>query len=209
MSKMFLDPARPLSTCTAHDCEGCPASQSVQCHFQGRDLVAFLFTCLPAFVIGGAGVVRISAWWLLPWVFLMGAYFGFIEIRVMCSHCPHYAEPGGSLQCWANYGSPRLWKYRPGPMTTAEKVVFIAGLVAIMGYPMGFLLRGPQWLLLFLYLLTATSFFVILQRSFCSHCMNFACPFNEVDARHRAAFFERNPTVAQAWEREKDARSAA
>jgi hypothetical protein len=46
--------------------------------------------------------------------------FGLLEIRVMCSHCPHYAEAGRLLKCWANYGSPKLWAYRPGPMCRME-----------------------------------------------------------------------------------------
>ncbi|GAJ20475.1 unnamed protein product, partial [marine sediment metagenome] len=25
-----------------------------------------------------------------------------------------------TLKCWANYGSPKLWKYRPGPMSLNE-----------------------------------------------------------------------------------------
>jgi hypothetical protein len=31
---------------------------------------------------------------LLIWIATFVAYFGFIEIRVLCSHCPHYAEKG-------------------------------------------------------------------------------------------------------------------
>jgi hypothetical protein len=119
----------------------------------------------------------------------------------MCSHCPHYAEPGKSLQCWANYGSPRLWKYRPGPMTGTEKFVFEAGLLLIFGYPLAFLLMGLQWFLLAIYLLTTVSFYVTLRHSFCSQCMNFACPLNLTNDQVRAAFFERNPIVARAWGR--------
>jgi hypothetical protein len=199
MSRMFLDPRRPLSSCIADDCEECPVSREVHCHFHARDLAAFLFSAFPCFMIGGAGVFHIDAWWLLPWLAMILGYFGFVEIRVMCSHCPHYAEPGRSLQCWANYGSPRLWKYRPGPMSTMEKIVFEAGILLVLGYPLAFLLMGPQWFLLAIYLLTAASGFVTLKRSFCSQCMNFACPLNNVDVNVRNAFFKRNPTIAQAW----------
>jgi hypothetical protein len=45
-----------------------------------------------------------NGWMLIPWLILIIGYFGFVEIRVMRSHCPHYAEEGGSLKCWANYG---------------------------------------------------------------------------------------------------------
>ena len=55
-----------------------------------------------------------------------------------------------------------------------------------------------------IYLLTTISFFVTLRHSNCSQCMNFACPLNIVDEKVRAAFFERNPTVARAWGRIAD-----
>jgi hypothetical protein len=200
MTHMFLDSQRPLTTCTAENCEGCPVSKDVHCHFHGRDLTAFLFLGLPIFLAGGAGIYQINPWWLIPWVFIAFGYFGFVEIRVMCSHCPHYAEPGKSLQCWANYGSPRLWQYRPGPMSAAEKFIFEAGLVLIFGYPLIFLLLGLQWLLLTIYILTSASFFATLRRSYCSECMNFACPLNNVDEKVRAEFFGRNPVIAQAWQ---------
>ena len=199
MSNMFLDPQRPLTTCISTNCKGCLVSKDVHCHFHGRDLTAFLFVGLPIAIVGGAGIVQIGAWWLVPWLLIVFTYFGFVEIRVMCSHCPHYAEPGKSLQCWANYGSPRLWKYRPGPMTTAEKFVFGAGLVLIFGYPFVFLIVGLQWFLLAVYLLVGISFYLTLRRSYCSECMNFACPLNLVDENVRAEFFKRNPVIAQAW----------
>ena len=199
MSDMFLDPRRPLTTCTATNCDGCPVSKDVHCHFQARDLTAFLLSAAPIFVIGGAGIIHVGAWWLAPWLVIILGYFGFIEIRVMCSHCPHYAEPGKSLQCWANYGSPRLWKYRPGPMTTAEKIVFESGILLIMAYPLVFLLAGLQWFLLAVYLLTTAGGYVTLRRSYCSQCMNFACPLNNVNEKIRAEFFKRNPVIARAW----------
>ena len=204
MSDMFLDPHRPLTTCTAQTCEGCPVSKDLHCHFHGLDLAAFLFAGLPMAIIGGVGIVQIGAWWLAPWLLIVFSYFGFIEIRVMCSHCPHYAEPGKSLQCWANYGSPRLWKYRPGPMTAMEKIVFEAGILLVIAYPLVFLLAGWQWLLLAIYLLTTAAGYATLRRSYCSQCMNFACPLNKVDEKVRAAFFNRNPEIARAWGRTSD-----
>jgi hypothetical protein len=199
MPSMFLDPRRPLTTCVARCCEDCPVGKDVHCHFRGRDLAAFLFAGLPMVIVGSAGIDRVGPWWLVPWGLIVFAYFGFVEIRVMCSHCPHYAEPGKNLQCWANYGSPRLWKYRPGPMSSTEKTVFFIGLVLVMGYPLAFLLAALQWFLLAVYLVTLISFYLTLRRSYCSECMNFACPLNNVDGRVRAAFFMRNPTIARAW----------
>jgi hypothetical protein len=193
MTGMFLDPGKPLATCLANTCEGCAVADRVHCHFAPRDLVTFLATSVPPFFIGGAGVFLVGAWWLAPWAVMILAYFGLAEIRVMCSHCPHYAEPGKTLQCWANYGSPRLWKYRPGPMSTAEKVVFLGGFALVWGYALAFLLAGSAWLLLAMYLLTSVTFSTVLRRFYCSQCMNFACPLNTVDDRVRATFRARNP----------------
>jgi hypothetical protein len=138
---------------------------------------------------------------LIPWVLLSLSYFGLVEIRVMCSHCPHYAEPGTkSLQCWANYGSPKLWKYRPGPMTSGERIVFFTGLVMIAAYPLPFLVVGMQWLLMTLFAVSVAGMAIIMGRLMCSRCMNFTCPLNGVGRAEREAFFARNPVIAQAWQ---------
>lgn len=195
----FLDPNQPIATCVAESCDGCPVGAAVHCHFRAVDLTHFLLLALPAFLLGGAGIVAVGAMYLIPWAVFCLAYFGLIEIRVMCSHCPHYAEPGHSLRCWANYGSPKLWKYRPGPMSRVETIIFLGGFVLIWGYPLVFLILGMRWFLLLVYAMTTAGFFMTLKLSFCSQCMNFACPLNGVDAATRQAFRERNPEIAEAW----------
>jgi hypothetical protein len=202
MSELFLDPQQPLSTCKSTTCQDCPLQSSLQCHFGGRELRRFLVIALPPFVLGGIGIVHVSIWLLIPWLALILGYFGLVEIRVMCSHCPHYAEPGTkSLRCWANYGSPKLWKYRPGPMTAGEKIVFFAGLVLIAGYALVILVASMQWLLLALFAMLVVGMAALMYARMCSRCMNFACPFNHVAPSERAVFMARNPVIAQAWER--------
>jgi hypothetical protein len=196
----FLDPSLPIATCQASTCAGCHVSDSIQCHFRSEDLVHFYLICIPCFLVGGAGILGVGLVPLLVWIGIIVAFFGFIEIRVMCSHCPHYAEEGSSLRCWANYGSPKLWKYRPGPMSTGENVVFFAGLAAVWGFPLGFFAASGSWFLLALYVLLTAAFFMTLKRFLCSRCMNFACPLNGVPEPVRMAFRERNPRIAEAWE---------
>lgn len=195
----FLNPDQPLATCVAQGCEGCAVSKDLHCHFQASDLIHFLLTVAPSFLLGGAGVYLLGGWWLVPWLVIALGFFSLVEIRVMCSHCPHYAEPGNSLKCWANYGSPKLWAYRPGPMSTVEKVVFLGGFALVWGYPLAALLVGRQWLLLIAYILSTAAFFATLKKFLCSQCMNFACPLNSVDESVRRKFFERNPRIAKAW----------
>ena len=200
MSPLLLDPNRPQSTCSSTDCTGCPLQTSLQCHFGGRELLRFFGIALLPFIFGGIGIARIEPWLIFPWIGLAVSYFGFIEIRVMCSHCPHYAEPDtNSLQCWANYGSPKLWKYRPGLMTRWEKIVFFTGLVIIAAYPLVCIIIGAQWLLLVLFIIATSGMAAVMGRLMCAHCMNFACPLNHVDRTTRELFFALNPVIAEAW----------
>jgi len=196
---LFLDPKRPIASCVSATCDGCPVGTGLHCHFTLRDLTHFLLIALPSFLVGGAGIYYRSGWMLTVWIMVIIGCFGFLEIRVMCSHCPHYAETGHSLKCWANYGSPKLWRYRPGPMTLMEKVVFFSGFLVVWGYPLLFLVPGSQWFLLIVYILTTGGFFMTFGRYFCSQCINFACPLNTVDETVRRDFFERNPGIAEAW----------
>jgi hypothetical protein len=195
----FLDPNKPLATCQAENCRDCRVSKTLHCHFNAMDLAQFYAIVLPSFFLGGAAIYRFGSGFLVPWLVIILGFFGLVEIRVMCSHCPHYAEPGRTLKCWANHGSPKLWKFRPGPMSGLEKGLLSGGFAAVWGYPLAFLLAGPQWFLLIVYVVSSAGFFFALKRFLCSQCINFACPLNGVDDAARQAFFARNPTIAGAW----------
>jgi len=195
----FANPAIPITTCEASGCEDCSLTDSIQCHFGTSDLIHFYLISFPPFLVGGAAILASGLAPLLIWIAIIFGFFNFVEIRVMCSHCPHYAEEGKSLKCWANYGSPKLWKYRPGPMSLMEKTAFLGGFVVVWGYPLVFFVTGGLWYLLGLYVLLTTGFFVTLKRFLCSRCMNFACPLNGVPDQVRRAFWECNPVVGKAW----------
>ncbi len=196
---LFLDPDQPITTCTAEDCGSCGVRGKIHCHFTARDHIYFLIIALPSFLLGGAGIYNLSGWWLALWLLMIPGFFCLLEIRVLCSHCPHYAEPGTTLKCWANYGAPRLWKYRPGPMSLLEKATLLGGFALIWGYPLIFLLSGRQWFLLIVYVLTTAAFFMTLKFFLCTQCMNFACPLNGVNDDLRQEFFRQNPDVGRAW----------
>ncbi len=196
---MFLDSKKTITTCDSDSCKDCSVKDNIHCHFSLKDLVYFLLLAFPPFLLGGAGIYHTNGWLLVPWLIFVVAFFGFIEIRVMCSHCPHYAEATTSLKCWANYGSPKLWKYRPGPMNILEKIVFFGGFIIVWGYPLGFLIFGKQFFLLIVYSMTTAGFFMTLINFMCSKCMNFACPLNRVDEKVRNQFFDKNLSVKKAW----------
>jgi hypothetical protein len=196
---LFLDPQKPIATCESGTCNDCSVNGDIHCHFSLKDWIHFLLIAFPPFLLGGAGIYYVNGWLLIPWIAFSLAFFGFIEIRVMCSHCPHYAEPLTSLKCWANYGSPKLWKYRPGPMSMIEKIIFFGGFVVVWGVPLLILVFGKQFFLLLVYSMTTAGFFMTLINFMCSQCMNFACPLNRVDETARSAFFDKNPKVGEAW----------
>lgn len=197
--KYFLDPKKPIATCASETCDQCFVRDDLHCHFTLKDLFHFFIIASPSFLLGGAGIYLTSRWMLILWLILILSFFGFVEIRVMCSHCPHYAEETNSLKCWANYGSPKIWKYRPGPMTFVEKVIFFFGFALIWGYPLFFLIPNFKIVLLISYLLAIGGFFGTLGTAFCSQCINFACPLNTVKMEIRKRFFERNPDLAKSW----------
>ncbi len=196
----FLDPKRPLNTCKEKGCEDCNVRNSLVCHFNISQLAGFLLCALPLFVVGFIGIYAYSFWALLVWLGIILSYFMFIEIRVMCSHCPHYAEPETrTLKCWANYGAPKIWKYRPGPMSFIEKAIFFGGLFLIFFYPFPFIILQSKWILTIIYAVLLVTDTILLRNLLCTRCMNFACPLNRVDKETRVQFFEHNPVVKEAW----------
>ncbi len=162
--------------------------------------MGFLVMAAPVFLLGGYFIYQLERWLLIPWVLFIVSYFGFIEIRVMCSHCPHYGEPElRTLKCWANYGSPKLWKYRPGAMSFLEKAVFHAGFIIIFGAPIAVAIFQERYILSGIYIVTTGAWKWGLKMLYCSRCINFACPFNGVDTEVRNRFFVKNPVVAREW----------
>ena len=201
--KAFLDPNQPLSTCKETNCSQCDMNGNIVCHFNIHQLLAFLLFAFPLFILGGIGIFTFSIWALMVWAAMIISYFLFIEIRVMCSHCPHYAESGTkTLKCWANYGAPKLWKYRPGPMSAGEKAIFFIGLACILLFPILLIALQNKWILGLLYLVALIYDTYLLRQMLCTKCMNFACPLNRVDKETRALFLAHNPFINDAYKQQ-------
>jgi hypothetical protein len=165
------------------------------------DLVQFLLLAfgvfLPALlgmVLGGYGLYLIG--YAAFWVF----FFGVFEIRILCSHCPYYAERGFTLHCPANYGLPKFWRYRPEPMKRWERVALLVCFAILFGYPLPFLVLGSQWVLLALTVYAGIVWAVVMQRNVCNRCVNFSCPLNQVPKAVVDDYLRRNPVMREAWE---------
>lgn len=183
------------------ECEDCSAKCKLICHFQRKYLLSFLGFFIVFVVTMFFGVILSGyGWFLLGWVGFWLFFFEFWEIRILCSHCPFYAEEGKTIHCIANYGSMKLWKYHPEPIKLSEKVQLIIGFIILMGYPLVFLILGEQIILLIIGLLEIIAFFTFLDIKRCRVCVNFSCPLNHVKKEVVDEFLKKNPVMRKAWE---------
>lgn len=192
---------RAINTCVRGNCEDCEINTKTNCTFQVSQLVQFYVISLPSFLLGGIGLYRYSNSVFFFWIVIICLFFFIIEPRILCSHCPHYEKSHYVLQCWANSGIPKLWKFRPEPMSFVEKAILIAGFVLVWGYPLPFFLLSHQWWFLVLYTFFAILFFTLLIRRNCVRCINISCPLNRVDGNTKELFLRNNPTLCRGMSR--------
>ncbi len=183
------------------ECVGCTINGRLICHFKKRYLLYFigLFSLFAIPAIIGTILAGYS-WYLLGWFAFWIIFFEFWEIRILCSHCPYYAEKSRTIHCIANYGSFKAWKYHPEPINRSEKIQLIIGFIVFGGYPLIFLILGGQYFFLLLSLIGLIVFFSVLVARRCPKCVNFSCPLNRVPKKIVDAFLKRNPVMRKAWE---------
>ena len=194
-------PSMPCTWQSTSECQDCSIEGSLMCRFDSKDLVSFLMNCLPFGVTAIAGTIRAGyGWYLFLWLVYSIFFFFVWEARVLCSHCPMWAEESRVLHCHANHGVIKIWKYRPGPMSKSEQIQFVVGALVFIGFPFIFLLLGKEYLLALIGLAAIISAAFNLRKHTCSRCINFSCPMNAVPQQFVDAYLERNPSMRAAWE---------
>jgi hypothetical protein len=187
--------------CDAAECRDCTLADDLMCRFKPDDLAGFLLGFLPLGIAVVAGMIRAGyGWYLLGWLAYWIVFFFVWEARVLCSHCPYWAEEGRILHCHANYGVVKIWRYRPGPMSKVEKAQFIIGAALFGIYPFVFMILGGQYVLVLVALAAAASAAYNLRKHGCTRCINFSCPVNRVPKPVIDAYLRRNPVMRRAWE---------
>jgi hypothetical protein len=183
------------------ECAACAVHGRLKCRFKPRHLAFFYLLCGFYFTPALIGVYRAGfGWSLLGWLGIGVVFFGFWEIRILCSHCPYYAEPGPLLRCIGNYGLPKFWRYHPEPISRSEKVQFIIGLLLVFGYPFPFLFLGGQLLFATLTAGGLVLFFAGLLIFTCPKCINFSCLLNRAPQEVVKEYLDRNPVMKKAFE---------
>jgi hypothetical protein len=183
----------PFGLCTwddSADCDACDLRDKLHCRWDAGVLSLFLapafaFSVVAAFGVGLASYVT-GAWGMLAaYLAFFILFFLFVEIRILCSHCPYYGRDGFFLRCPANQGAPKLWRYRPQAMTRTESVGLVAGVAAAT-------------------LVTLVAFAAVLTSYFCPHCVNFSCPLNRVPPTLREEYRGRNLVLQEGQHKQGD-----
>jgi hypothetical protein len=135
---------------------------------------------------------------MIPMHFIVAMIFfaGGIEWYVLCRHCPCYEHSGkehgneGRFYCLANWGSPKIFKYEPSPVSRAGQAVFLIwGIGFAFLFPLIYLIDRIGWALA--YLLVAFAFLYTLRHFHCSTCPMFSCALNCVPEEKKEEFMEK------------------
>ena len=217
----------PYDICTWGEesaCAGCGLQGKLGCRLDAGAFRFFIWNQVPSLVIAVFGLVLIGlltgAWWaLIAYVVVCIVLWGAgVETRLLCSHCPYWAEGGSTLHCWALPGSPKLWRYRPEPMSKLEKAILMLFFLFVLAFPvlvetygiwfvsMSYSQFGLYALLGMVGITLATlmaelQFLYILVHDFCSRCVNFSCPANRVPKSMVDEYLRKNHVMREAWER--------
>ncbi len=165
--------------------------------FWGSSISYFGLSLDIGLILGLDSFVLTESMLMIPIHFIVSMIFfaGGIEWYLLCRHCPCYEHSGkehgneGRFYCLANWGSPKLFKYDPAPVTRFGQAVFLLwGIGFAFIFPIIYLLDRFGWLLV--YALVTSSFFISLQHFHCSTCPNFGCFLNTVPEEKRKEFLE-------------------
>jgi hypothetical protein len=133
---------------------------------------------------------------MIPVIFIISMLFfaGGLEWYVLCRHCPCYEYSGkehgneNRFYCLGNWGSPKLFKHKPGPISRGGQAVFILFSSFYVLSPIFYLV--DRWEFVAIQLVMAISFFATLRHWACSQCPNFGCILNTVPDENRNQFLE-------------------
>lgn len=201
-----MDNKEPKIPCTWQPesvCGDCSIKGGLMCRMDSKDMVTFLMSLSHYIVVAiGGTIVAGYGRYLWGW-FVYSLFFFFVwEARVLCSHCPMWAEQGRVLYCHTNNGVIKFWKYRPGPMSRSEKAQFLVGASIWLLFPLVFMLMGQAYFLSLIMLTSTVSAVYSISRLSCTRCINFSCPMNAVPKGVVDAYLKRNPVMLAAWEKD-------
>ena len=202
----------PYNICIWDDkenCHNCPNIGKLQCHtdfhYTFWFMIGFLAFTIPI-IIGFINLydrnIVLFGFGLGLWISYLLFFFLVWEPRMLCSHCPNYAEGDAKiLHCYGNYGFPKPVSFKPWPLSRSEQIQMVIGTILFVAIPIPFLWLGNQLVSLIIAILGFLFWLIILQTHICTHCLNFSCPWNRVSKEIVHDFLVRNPTMQNAWQK--------
>lgn len=128
-------------------------------------------------VTGAYGICAQSiAWGLLYISFIIFGMFILLGYCV-CAYCP-YIHPGYSDCLFPPFGTVvrKLYKFRPGPISTLDKIGSLIMMVGVIAYPQYWLFKNYTILIIFwIFCLPTLMGFVFYE---CRRCQHHDCLFN-------------------------------
>ncbi|KAB3536087.1 hypothetical protein F8154_04830 [Alkaliphilus pronyensis] len=214
----------PYSICTWDDgnsCKDCNIEGSLICKTDKKFRKKFVFHHLTFRATAFLGLFLIGAFmqnWVLITIYAIGVFLNFavLEPRLLCSHCPFYAEKGFFLRCNTLYGMPKIWRYRPGPITKPEMILQLISGGFVDFFPIASFIYGifvfynshataveliSMIGFTFILLVMMIQLHQTIKGEVCSKCPNFSCAMNKVPKSIRDAYIKRNPIMKEAWEK--------
>ena len=212
------------SICSFEDeknCADCQLNSELMCRKDASFRKDFFLRHLIFRATAILGLLIISAisqnWWLaIVYLGVLLLNFTLIEPRFLCSHCPFYAEKSKVLHCNTLYGMPKIWKYRPGPISKIEKAVMLVVGAFVDLYPLAIYIYGIVIVFIkntdlsmkiavigitIVFVLLMIQFNKLLQGDLCKRCPNFSCAMNKTPKEIRDAYINKNPVIKEAWEK--------
>lgn len=128
-------------------------------------------------ISGTAGIAHAGWHWLAPYLFV--AWYGVpgVVMRYLsCPRCPHLFVYGDCLQFPPKWAKWLVKERKTSPFSAAEKWTFWLIFILIPAYPLYWLRSQP--ILLAVFLLSATMWYLGQWLYFCKRCRVEQCPFN-------------------------------
>lgn len=143
------------------------------------------------FLVGALAIASSSLLWLLGYLVFMLCFFSVAQIRFLCTHCPYYRQqPGKTVHCKSMWGPTKLFRPRPGALSSFDKAMLYFFFLLSFSFPMYWLILQPKFLVI--YLLSIVVMVFTLGRYECNRCLFFDCPFNRVSNNVKTDFLREN-----------------
>jgi len=134
-------------------------------------------------IIGTVGIARADWRWLFPYIALYGYGIpGIVMRHLSCPRCPHLSTYGDCLQFPPTWTKWLVKQRKTTPFSARERWGFYLIFLLLPTYPLYWLRSQP--VLLSVFALAASMWYLGQWLYFCKRCRAKACPFNRAQVSH-------------------------